>query len=77
MTFLLNINSTPSPPISGWVTVSPLLRFLFKEDIGSYKSKLAGVLATRILLFINNRGEFTNISNPYCDGLCIILIPPP
>ena len=59
------------------MTVSPLLRFLLEEDISSYRSKLAGVLAARMLLFIDNRGEFTNIGNLYCNRLYMILIPPP
>ena len=63
--FLLNSNSTFSPFTSRWVTVSPLLRFLLKEDTGSYKNKLIGVLAIRILLFMDNKGKFTDISDPY------------
>ena len=64
MIFLLNSNSTFSPFIFGWVTVSLFFKFLLKEDTSSYKSELIGVLAIRMLLFIDNKGEFTNIGNP-------------
>ena len=63
--FLLNINCTFSPPTSKWETVSPILGFLLKEDIGRYRGKLIGVLAARILLSIDNRGESTDIGDPY------------
>ena len=76
MMFLLNINSTPSPLISKWVIISPFLGFLFKEDTGSCKCKPTSVLATRMLLFINNRGKSTDIGNPCWDRLSIIPISP-
>jgi hypothetical protein len=76
ITFLLNINSTPSPPTSRYITASPFLRFLLKEDTSSRGVELIGVLATKMLLFIDNKGKSTNIGNPYCNGLSIIMPPP-
>ena len=61
--FLLNINSTPSPPTSGWATISPLLGFLLKEDTSSYRGEPTGILAARILSFIEDKGKLTNIGN--------------
>ena len=55
----------------------PSFWIFFKEDIGNYRGKLVGVLAIRMLLFIDNRSKFTNIGNPYYNRLCIILIPLP
>jgi hypothetical protein len=75
--FLLNINSTPSPPTSGYTIASPLLRFLLKEDTSSYRGELIGVLAARMLSFIDNKGKSTNIGDPCYNGLGIILMPPP
>ena len=75
MMFLSNSNSTPYPFTSGWVTVSPLLKFLLKENTGSHRGKPTGVLAIKILLFMDNRGESINIGDPYYNRLGIILIP--
>ena len=65
ITFLLNINSTPSPPTFKRAIISLFLGFLFKKNISSYRGKLISILAVRILLFINSKGKLINISNVY------------
>ena len=65
MTFLLKINYTPSPFTFRWLTVNPIFRFCLKEDTGRHRGKPTGVLATRILSFMNNKGESTDIGDPY------------
>ena len=77
ITFLLKIDCTPSPLISKWFTKNPLFRFYFKKDINRYRGKLIGVLAVKILSFINNKGKFINIGDLNCDRSYIILIPLP
>jgi len=39
------------------VTINPIFRFYFKEDINRHKGKLIGVPLAKMLLFINNKGE--------------------
>ena len=63
--FLLKINYTLSPFTSGWLIINPIFRFRLKEDISRHKGEPAGILAIRILLFIDNKGELTNIGDPY------------
>ena len=65
MTFLLKINYTFSPSTSRWLTINPIFGFYFKEDTSRRGGEPIGVSAIRILLFIDNKGKLTNISNPY------------
>ena len=65
MTFLLKINYTPSPFTFRWLTINLIFRFRLKEDTSRYGGKPIGVLAVRILLFMDNKGELTNIGDPY------------
>ena len=55
--------------------ICPFLRFFLKEDTGSCRGEPTGVPATKILLFMDNRGESINIGDPYYNRLGIILIP--
>ena len=65
ITFSLKINYTPSPSISGWLTINPTFGFRLEEDTGRHGGEPVGVLAARILLFIDNKGELTDIGDPY------------
>ena len=77
MIFLLKIDYTPSPSTSGWLIAKPTFRFCLEDDTGRRGGEPTGVLAARMLSFIDNKGELINIGNPYWDGLNIILTPPP
>ena len=63
--FLLKINYTSSPFTFRWLIINPIFRFRLKEDTSRYRGEPIGVLAIRILSFIDNKGESTNIGNPY------------
>ena len=64
MTFSLKIDYALSPPTLGWLTVNPIFRFCLKEDTDRYKNEPIGVLAVRMLSFIDNKGESTDIGDP-------------
>ena len=63
--FLLKINYTLSPFTSRWLTTNLIFRFYLKEDTSRHRGKPIGILAIRILLFMDNKGELTNIGDPY------------
>ena len=75
--FLLNIDYIPSSLTSGWAIINFILGFLFKKGVGMHKGELAGVLAVRMLLFMDNKGDFIDIGDPCWDGLCMTLTPFP
>ena len=63
--FLLKINYTPSPFTSRWLIINPIFRFYLKEDTSRRGGKLIGVPVIRMLLFMDNKGELTDISDSY------------
>ena len=63
--FLLKINYIPSPSTSGWLITNPIFRFYLKEDTSRYGGKPIGIPAARIFSFMDNKGELTNIGDPY------------